>query len=235
VAHRLRGGSTCELRDGRLIEARGAEETALLAVAELPGSFGGSASHLIANALAACAACRTLGVSVKDIRRALATFTPHEANPGRGNVFEVEGRPVVVDYAHNAAAIAAMGQLVHQAWEGDPVAVVTLPGDRRDDLLAETAATVATWFGRVVVYEDTDLRGRRPGEMTALITAALAAERPGITIVTASGPEDALRSALRLAGPGDPVLFLYEKLAMAAGALAMLGAVSAAAEPVLGS
>jgi cyanophycin synthetase len=83
-----------------------------------------------------------------------------------------------------------------------------------------------------VVYEDDDLRGRQPGEMTALIAAAMGAERPGITIVTASGPQDALHAALNLAGPGDPVLFLYEKLAPAAQALAALGACPARAEPV---
>jgi cyanophycin synthetase len=59
-----------------------------------------------------------------------------------------------------------MGRLLHDAWGGQPVAAITLPGDRRDDLVAETAASVAAWFSRVVVYEDIDLRGRQPGEMT---------------------------------------------------------------------
>jgi cyanophycin synthetase len=115
LAHRMSGGMTCELRDGMIVETRGGEEHELLAVAGLPGSFGGSAAHLIANALAACAACRALGVSAKDIRRALATFTPGQANPGRGNVYQIYGRPVVVDYGHNAAALAAMGRLLHEA------------------------------------------------------------------------------------------------------------------------
>jgi cyanophycin synthetase len=156
-------------------------------VDELPGSFGGAASHLVANALAAIAACRALGVSVKDIRRALTAFTPDEANPGRGNLYLVAGSPVIVDYGHNAAALAAMGRLVHDTWGGDPVTAVTLPGDRRDDLVRQTAASVAAWFGRVVVYEDNDLRGRQPGEMTGLISAALRAHRPGLTVMPATG------------------------------------------------
>ena len=227
LAHRMSGGMTCELRDGKLVETRGGEETELLGVDELPGSFGGSAAHVIANALAACAACRALGVSVKDIRRALATFTPGQANPGRGNVYQIDGRPVVLDYAHNAAAMAAMGRLLHDAWGGSPVAAVTLPGDRRDDQVTGTAATIADWFGRVVVYEDSDLRGRRPGEMTALISAALTARRPGITIEAANGPAAALRAALALAlasGPGA-VLLLHETLDAAQSALATVNAV----------
>ncbi len=116
-----------------------------------------------------------------------------------------------------------MGRLLRETWGGEPVAAITLPGDRRDDLVAETAATVAAWFGRVVVYEDSDLRGRQPGEMTRLISQTLA-RRPGITIVPAAGPDQALCSALGLTGPGDPVLFLYEKLAPVHDVLRSLGA-----------
>jgi len=61
------------------------------------------------------------------------------------------------------AALASMGRLLREAWDGQPVAAITLPGDRRDDLVEESAATVATWFSRVVVYEDHDLRGREAG------------------------------------------------------------------------
>jgi cyanophycin synthetase len=163
-------------------------------------------------------------VSAKDIRRALVTFTPEQANPGRGNVYQIDGRAVVVDYGHNPAAMAAMGRLLHEAWGGSPVAAVTLPGDRRDDLVTETAATIADWFGRVVVYEDSDLRGRRPGEMTTLISAALSARRPGITVETASGPAAALRTALALASGPGAVLLLHEKLAAALEAVAAVGA-----------
>ncbi len=102
---------------------------------------------------------------------------------------------------------------------------MTLPGDRRDDLVTETAATIADWFGRVVVYEDSDLRGRRPGEMTGLISAALTARRPGITIETAVGPAAALRTALGLASGPGAVLLLHETLAAARDALATLKAV----------
>jgi cyanophycin synthetase len=224
MAHRMSGGIACVLRDDQLVEARGGEETVLLGIDELPGSYGGAAAHLVANALAAAAACRALGVSVKDIRRGFATFTPEQANPGRGHVYQVGGVPVVVDYGHNAAALALMGRLLHEAWGGDPVAAITLPGDRRDDLIAESAATVAAWFGRVVVYEDSDLRGRQPGEMTRLITDSLARHRPGIHIAAACGPGEALRSALALASPGDPVLLTYEKLAPVQALLAACGA-----------
>jgi cyanophycin synthetase len=211
-----------------------ARERVLLGVAELPGSFGGLARHLVANALAAVAACRAAGVSAKDIRRALATFTPDESNPGRGNVYLTAGGPVIVDYGHNAPALHATGRMVADVWGGEPVAAITLPGDRRDDLVAATAEAIAAWFGRVVIYEDEDKRGRAPGEMTALVSAAMRRARPGITVTSAGDPGQALSTAVSMA-EGSPVLFLYEKLAAARGALDALGARPWPAEQPAGS
>lgn len=221
--HRQAGGLAYELRNGELVEFDADRDRALLSVAELPGAFGGLAPHVIANALAAVAACRGLGVSAKDIRRALGTFTPGESNPGRGNVYLAGGGPVILDYGHNAAALDATGRMISDVWDGEPVAAITLPGDRRDDLVARSAEAVAAWFGRVVVYEDADKRGRRPGEMTGLITEAMRRARPGIGLATAEGPQAALRIAVTMAA-GHPVLFVYEKLAMARQALEALNA-----------
>jgi cyanophycin synthetase len=221
--HRAAGGLVYEVVDGELVETEGTARRPMLSVAELPGAFGGRAAHLVANALAAVAACRAAGVSAKDIRRGLATFTPVEANPGRGNVYRAAGRPVIVDYGHNAAALAATGAMITEVWGGRPAAAVTLPGDRRDDLIAQTAEAIAAWCPAVVIYEDADKRGRAPGEMQELISAALRLARPGITITHATGPAQALRDAAGLSG-GGPVLFLYEELAAAHDALAAIGA-----------
>ena len=221
--HRRAGGITCELRDGRLVESEAGRSRTLLNLADLPGAFDGRAPHLVANALAAASACRAVGVSAKDIRRGLATFTPGESNPGRGNVYLAAGGPVIVDYGHNAAALNATGRMIADVWGGEPVAAITLPGDRRDDLIVATAEAVAAWFGRVVVYEDADRRGRAAGEMTELITAAMRRSRPQISCVAADGPRAALQAAVSMA-QGNPVLFLYEKLAMASDALGAVGA-----------
>ncbi len=103
-------------------------------------------------------------------------------------------------------------------------AALTLPGDRRDDLVVESARAVAAWFGRVVIYEDQDLRGRRSGELRELIATALRTARCEIEIAHADGPHDAVRLAVELAG-GGPVLFVYEKLDHAREALDKIGAI----------
>jgi cyanophycin synthetase len=210
-------------------------------IADLPGAFDGRAQHVVANALAAIAACRAAGVTVKDIREALSTFTPGAVNPGRGNVYAVTAGPaastaagpVLVDYGHNAAALQATGQMVASVWEGEPVAAITLPGDRRDDLITESAEAIASWFGTVVIYEDDDKRGREPGEMRELIATAMRKIRPEVHVSFAEGPAEALRAAVELAA-GAPVLFLYEKLDPALEALEALGATPWPEEDLMG-
>jgi cyanophycin synthetase len=221
--HRESGGLCYALADGQLTELERDEQRPVMTVAELPGAFGGQARHVLANALAAIAACRAAGVSASDIRSALMTFMPEEVNPGRGNIYRAGGSPVVVDYGHNAAALQATGAFMAEVWGGDQVAAITLPGDRRDDLLEQTAQAIAERFANVVLYEDSDKRGRPAGAMIALISRALRRARPGIHCAEADSPADALRAALTLAG-GAPVLFLYEKLALAHDALLAVGA-----------
>jgi cyanophycin synthetase len=198
--------------DGWLVEAKGGSTHALLPVAEVAGSFGGKADHVIANALAAAAAARALDVPMSLVANGLRTFDPHRCNPGRGCSFRVEENPVVVDYAHNPAAVAAVGGLLGRVWGREGVAAVTLPGDRCDELVVETAREVARRFDRVVVYEDEDLRGRRSGEMTRLIIEGLTEARPDVRIRTAGDLKDAVGIALGLTAPGEPLLLLYEKL-----------------------
>ncbi|HEY3905016.1 MAG TPA: Mur ligase family protein [Streptosporangiaceae bacterium] len=227
--HKRAGGICYEVCDGQLTETEAGRQRVIMDVSELPGSFGGRARHVVANALAATAAGRAAGVPVKDIRAALAAFTPNQANPGRGNLYAVASQdtgsptPILVDYGHNTAALLATGELVASTWPGQPTAVLTLPGDRRDDLIADAAEAIATWFGTAVIYEDDDLRGRVSGEMRELIAKAMRKARPAMTIKHAHGPADALREAVSIAA-GGPVLFIYENRAAAESALDAIGA-----------
>ncbi|WP_034521842.1 cyanophycin synthetase [Actinomadura rifamycini] len=240
AAHLRHGGVGYCVEHGWVTEATGDRRTRVLPVEEIAGAFGGRAAHVVANALAAVAAARGLGVPLDVVARALRTFEPHTRNPGRGCVYRVGENPVLVDYAHNPAAVAAMGAFTAARWGGPDrggpggpggaaaagpgVAAVTLPGDRCDDLVVETARILGRAFGRVVVYEDEDLRGRRSGEMTRLIVRGLREARPDVRHHPAGDLKGALTSALDMAEPGEPVLLLYEKLQPVLELLETLGA-----------
>src|SRR6266516_4555413 len=145
------------------------------------------------------------------------------------------GNPVVRQHqaAGGISCVLRDGQLVETEHGSERVlaAVAELPGafgGLAPHVVANALAAIAAWFGQVVVYEDEDKRGRRPGEMTELIVSALRRARPDIACVPADGPAQALHRAIVLAG-GDAVLFLYEKLSAAKDALSAAGAQPAAA------
>lgn len=204
------GGRAYLLADGWLVELAERRWVPLLAVDELAGSFGGAARHAVANALAAVAAARELGVTTGCVAERLRGFTD---NPGRGSLYQVGDVQILLDYAHNPAAIEAIGDLIERVWGADrAIAMVTLPGDRCDDLLRDSARTVAGRFGRIVLYEDQDRRGRQIGEVPAMIRQEIQRLRPEADCTVLSTVDEAVRSGLAQARPGDVLLLLYEKI-----------------------
>jgi folylpolyglutamate synthase/dihydropteroate synthase len=46
----------------------------------------------------------------------LRSFDPWAGNPGRGMLLDLGGIHVLLDYAHNPAAIAAVTGVLHRVW-----------------------------------------------------------------------------------------------------------------------
>jgi cyanophycin synthetase len=167
--HLKAGGRAYLVREGRLGEAEGARWRPIAALADIPVVLGGVARHNVANALAAVAAARALGVSLAVAKRGLQTFVPStEDSRGRLNVFRDDHRVVVVDFAHNEAGVAVLLDVVEAIARstGDgrraPIsAIVGLAGDRPDDTLRGVGRQVAQRVDRFVQKEMLHyLRGR---------------------------------------------------------------------------
>ncbi|GIE89162.1 cyanophycin synthetase [Actinoplanes regularis] len=232
--HLARGGTAYLLHDGWLTQATGARRTPLLRLTEVPGAYGGAAPYAAANALAAIAAARAVGARPETVATRLGEFDPSVDNPGRGTLLRLGDVSIFLDYAHNPAALAATLRTLHRLWGMNRcLAAVTLPGDRRDDLLAASAQVLADGLTRVVLYDDQDRRGRPAGEVSALVEREMRARRPRIRAVRADGWREAVTTALGLAAPGDVLLVIYEKWAPIREYLEELGAAPADTHPVL--
>ncbi|WP_312552680.1 cyanophycin synthetase, partial [Massilia sp.] len=169
LRHLESGGRGVYLEDNTVVLATGARHEALLDVREMPVSLGGCARYNIANALAATAALAATGFGNAEIAAGLRGFvSDSKHNPLRSNVFDVDGVTVIVDYAHNCAAYAALAETARAMTPGRVVGVVAAPGDRRDADLVDTGRTCAAGFDELVVYE-TENRGRKAGEVAALL------------------------------------------------------------------
>ncbi|WEF34948.1 cyanophycin synthetase [Pseudoduganella chitinolytica] len=204
LRHLERGGRAAYLQDGALILADGQARHRLLWAEEMPAAVEGCARHNIANALAAAAALMATDFGVASIADGLASFVcDGRSNPLRTNIYDVRGIKVIVDYAHNPAAYQALGQMARTLTRGRACAIVTAPGDRRDDTLAAIGAACGAAFDEVVAYEwNAEDRGRARGERAAVIAAGAG---PVGKVKLDCG--EALRTALARCQPGDVLLF----------------------------
>ena len=132
----------------------------------IPATLEGRAMHNVQNAMVAAAMAFSLGIKLDAIRHGLRTFdTTFFQAPGRMNVFSEHPFKVIMDYAHNAHAVAVMADLAQRLDAGRRIVVVAGPGDRRDEDLREIANAVAGKFDHYICRRDDSLRGRDGDEV----------------------------------------------------------------------
>ena len=139
-----------------------------MAAAELPATLGGLARHNVANALAAAAGARAIGMSYRAIADGLRGFrNTADLMPGRLNLYRKGDRLVVVDYAHNEAGLAALldtieGLVGRRGKRRATVSVIIgAAGDRPDDAMRAVGQLAARRADEVAIKEDLPfLRGR---------------------------------------------------------------------------
>ena len=167
------GGTAVLIEDDMFVVRRGRLTIPIARVRDVPLTIGGAAAFQRENIAAAIAAAFVHGMRYEEIRAGLLTFFPSaELTPGRLNLLRVPGGRVLVDYAHNPAAVDAIIELVAHMDAHRRIGVITVPGDRRDDDIRAVGRLCAR-LDRVIVKEDADLRGRGPGEIARLLTEGL--------------------------------------------------------------
>jgi cyanophycin synthetase len=204
VEHRARGKRAAFVRDGKIVLAEGAQETQLVSLAGVPLTHGGRVGFNVENALAAAAAAWAVGVPLEQIRAGLATFgSVLDQVPCRFNLLEYNGATVVLDYAHNSSALEAFLDVLRHFPHRKRSAVYAVPGDRSDDVIVYQGELLGTAYDRVIIYEDTELRGRKDGEIFALIRRGLAKHRRTGEVLEVRGNLNAIQAALDVLRPGE--------------------------------
>lgn len=208
-AHLTRGGIGARVEDDTFVVHRGRLRIPIAAVRDVPLMLGGAAAFQTQNVLAAILAAYVRGMRYDDIRAGLLTFFPSPAlTPGRLNVLRIGQKRVVVDYAHNAAAVEGLLDFAHRLEARRRVAVVTGPGDRRDEDL-RTLGRLAARLDYVILKEDEDGRGRPRGQIAALIREGLQEGGLGADAIEEVLEEsDAVRRSLEVLDDGDLALVL---------------------------
>ena len=226
-SHRLQGGWTCGVRQGRLqLSCRG-DAHDLGPVSAMPLSIGGLAAYNIANLAAAALAAAALGVPAPTIAGVFARFGAASAdNPGRMMRFDAGGVRVLIDYAHNPDGLRGLLSVAESLRGGRGRLGLLLghAGNRKDGDIEALARVAAEFHPDLIVIKEneTQLRGRVPGEVPNIIRRELLRlGLPGSALPMCESEYEAARYALKWARPGD-VLVLPLHAAAARAAVAAL-------------
>ena len=210
AAHTADGGAAFVLRGDELVHVAGADEQMICRDVDVPITLGGAARHNVANALAAAALTWCLGMSLGNIRNGLQTMSQDE-NPGRCNVYDVNGFKVLVDFAHNPEALNALLDMANRMQPKRKALCFGQAGDRPDDLIRELARDAwASGLDKVFVSELAKYhRGREHGAVFAVIRDEMLKCGARPEQVEHNEQEiESLDSALAWAEPGDLVVMI---------------------------
>jgi UDP-N-acetylmuramyl tripeptide synthase len=211
ATHRRAGGATAGVREGRLVLAWRGVEHDLGDVAAMPLAAGGHSHFNVANLATAALGAAGLGIAPSTIASQFARFGADPAdNAGRLMRYELGGLNLIVDFAHNPAALAGLADFAQHLRAGGRLALLLgQAGNREDADIDRLAAVAAAARPDYIVVKELEsyLRGRGGGEVPALLRAAL--DRAGVSgssIANAPDEDQAVRMALAWARAGDVVV-----------------------------
>ena len=181
----------------------------------MPSTLEGKAMHNVQNGMFAAAIAYSLGKSLEDISQGLRTFTSTFFQaPGRMNVFDEHPFKVILDFAHNRAAVQSVCDFTSRLeTNGRKIAVIAAPGDRRDEDIRQIAEIASEHFDHFICRADDNRRGRGHNELPNMLRETLISK--GVSedcIEVIADEEPAVNRALALAEEGDLLLILGDDI-----------------------
>ena len=175
----------------------------------IPATMEGKAMHNVQNAMFATAMAFSFDVDLDNIRHGLRTFdTSFFQAPGRTNVFDEHPFKVILDYAHNPAAFRAIANLVDRLdVPKRRLAVIAVPGNRRDEDVYEATEILAGHFDHYICKSDDNRRRRGHDEIPKMLREGLlkhGVPEDAITIIPSE--KEAVDHVLNMAEEGDLVM-----------------------------
>ncbi|MFT5351089.1 MAG: cyanophycin synthetase [Gammaproteobacteria bacterium] len=181
----------------------------------VPATLEGKAIHNVQNAMFAAGMAYSMGTSLEDIRHGLRTFTTNFfQTPGRMNIYDEHAFKVILDYAHNPAAIETMCKTIDRfEIQGRKIVLISAPGDRRDEDVLEMARLASGHFDHYICKADDNRRGRDDREIPLLLAQGLKDNGVGEDQVDIIENEvEAIDAALTMAESGDLLLIFGDDI-----------------------
>jgi cyanophycin synthetase len=201
-------GRAITVLDGRIVWMEAAAVHLLVALEDVPITLAGLSRMYTQNALAAAAAGLAVGLSSRTVSKGLRTFVLDPTkNPGRTNLFSLDRRLLVLDYAHNEAGMDGLVEILQglrpagrEIW----LAIGTA-GDRTDAILQGFAVRAALGTDHLAVAELLKYLRGRPREDVVDQLRRGAARAGKLDVPVYPDEMRALRGMLKASAPGDVV------------------------------
>lgn len=207
------GQAACTVMEGVIVHLAGNQPESVIAVDAVPLTLGGAATHNVENALGVVGLAMALELPMPAIRAGLQGMRPDQ-NPGRSNLFDIDGARVIVDFAHNPHGLEAFLALGRNLSADRRVLIIGQAGDRGDaDIRALVGVAARMQPDRVLIKRMAKYsRGREDGEVAGIIRDEfLRLGMPPDDLAERDSELDAVREAVDWARSGDLVIALVHE------------------------
>lgn len=182
----------------------------ILHINDIPITLNGTLTFNIENVLGACSVLVGLGIDYCMIARGLSKFKlDSKHNSGRFNMYDIDGKKVILDYGHNIDGYKAIFESLKNMKYNKAIGVIGIPGDRSNKMAKEIGRISGENLDYIIIKEDADRRGRKAGEIAALIESGLD-EKVNRKIVL--DEVMAFKEALKISNKDDIVIVFFEQL-----------------------
>jgi cyanophycin synthetase len=201
------GGLAAIYENGYITICRGDWKMRITKAVNVPLTYGGKASFMIQNVLPAALTAYVRGVALEDIRVALESFIPSPAQtPGRLNMFKFKNFTVMLDYAHNAAGLKALNNMLQRMEESPKVGIIAGIGDRRVEDNNEIGRIAAEMFDEIIIRQDKHLRGKTEKELITMLETGIRDVNPDMKVTVIPSEAEAIDFAIKNATKGSMVV-----------------------------
>jgi cyanophycin synthetase len=204
------GGAAVFIRNNHIVYAIGNQEETIASLEQVPMTLNGAAQHNVQNALGVVGLSKALNLPSEAIRAGLKDFGSNaEDNPGRGNIYNINGIKVLVDFAHNEHSMRAVVKTINQLPAKRKIAMFSHAGDRSDDEIRSLTHAVTELDASLYIVTELEhyLRGRELDEVPQIVGDYLRKQSiPPEKIHYAADALEGAKIAMDFAQPGDVVL-----------------------------
>lgn len=211
VEHCKKGGVAAILENGFITIKKGEWKFRVCKVTNVPLTFNGKVSFMVANVLAATLASYVYGFTIEDIKTNLETFIPSASQtPGRMNVFDFKEYKVLIDFAHNPDGFNGIKEFLSTIDSPKKIGIITGTGDRRDEDIRKMGKISAEMFDHIIIRQDKFLRGREAQEIVDLLVEGIKESDANKSYEYVPKEIEALKHAFSLAKPGTYIVALSD-------------------------